>query len=151
MGHFEEVLNEKGSVRFRNGGFLLCYRRGAYRTGSHIGRSEGSWDKGGCIRKRERRRKGRVFAELNNPKGQFSRGPLYVTLHDFNATIVQAKDPISGRYFEKDMIEIAKTEGCGWIKYSWTNKATKKVQKKKAWVQRVENMDLFTLCGISQD
>jgi cytochrome c len=89
--------------------------------------------------------------EINNPKGQFSRGPLYVTLHDFNAAIVQAKDPISGRYFNKDMIQIAKTEGCGWVEYNWTNKATMKVQKKKAWVQRVENMDLFTLCVIVQD
>jgi hypothetical protein len=88
--------------------------------------------------------------ELNNPKGQFSRGPLYVTLHDFNAAIVQAKDPVSGRYFNEDMIEIARTKGCGWVEYSWTSNATK-VQKTKAWVQRVENTDLFTLCGISQD
>lgn len=90
-------------------------------------------------------------AELNNPNGQFSRGPLYVTLHDFNATRVQAKDSITGRYFHQDMIEIAKTKGCGWVEYSWTNNATMKVQKKKVWVQRVEDMDLFTVCGISQD
>jgi cytochrome c len=90
-------------------------------------------------------------AGLNNPKGEFSRGPLYVTLHDFNAAIVQAKDPISGRHFNKDMIEIAKTKGSGWVEYSCTNNATMKVQKKKAWVQRVEGMNLFTVCGLFQD
>ena len=89
--------------------------------------------------------------ELNNPKGQFSKGSLYVTLHDFNGAIVQAKDPVSGRLFNQDMIEIAKTRGCGWVEYSWTNDKTMKVQKKKAWVQRVEGMKLFTVCRVSED
>ena len=51
----------------------------------------------------------RGAAELNSPIGEFSRGPLYVTLHDFSAAIVQAKDPVSGKHFNKDMIEIATT------------------------------------------
>ncbi len=103
------------------------------------------------------------IAEIGNPKGQFSKGEVYVTLHDLNGVILafspnpslvgrnhlEMKDP-DGRYFNKETVEIAKTKGSGWIEYSWTNPATMKIGRKKAWVQRVEGTDMYTLCGIFQ-
>ncbi len=102
-------------------------------------------------------------AEIGNPKGQFVKGELYVTLQDtkgfhlanpMNAGLVGQnhlglKDP-SGKPFVKDMIEIVTTKGSGWATYEWVNPATKKVQPKKAWVQKVEGTDMYTLCGIFQ-
>jgi cytochrome c len=48
----------------------------------------------------------------------------------------------------KEMIEVAKTKGSGWVNYSWTNPVTKKVQPKTAWVQRIEGSDWFIGCGV---
>ena len=107
--------------------------------------------------------KDKAVAEFNNPKGQFFKGDLYVFAQDFNGVMLanggnpklvgqnhlELKDP-NGKLFVKEMVEIAKTKGGGWASYSWTNPATKKVQPKKTWVQRVEGMDLYVGCGIFQ-
>ena len=107
--------------------------------------------------------KDKAIQELNNPKGQFVKGEMYVTLHDFKGIFLanpklsavvghnhwDLKDP-SGRFFVREMVEVAKTKGSGWISYDWSNPATKKIQKKKSWVQRVDGTDLFTLSGLFQ-
>lgn len=106
--------------------------------------------------------KDKGIAEIGNPKGRFSKGELYVTLHDINGIVVafspnpkmvglnnlDLKDP-DGKYFNREMVEVAK-KGSGWVEYSWTNPETMKIGHKKAWVQRVEGTDMFTLCGIFQ-
>jgi signal transduction histidine kinase len=56
----------------------------------------------------------------------------------------------AGKPFVDEMIEVARTKDSGWITYTWTNPATKKVQPKKSWIQRVEGTDMYTLCGIFQ-
>ena len=101
--------------------------------------------------------------EIGNPKGQFVKGDLYVVLQDFSGrNLVNPKAPelagknfldvkdASGKLFFKEMVEVAKTKGSGWVTYNWTNPATKKVQQKKSWVQRVEGTDMYTLCGVYQ-
>ena len=107
--------------------------------------------------------KEKAAAEFNNPKGQFVKGDLYVFAQDFNGLMLanggnpklagqnhmELKDP-NGKLFVKEMIEVAKTKGSGWVSYSWTNPTTKKVQPKKTWVQRVEGMDLYVGCGLFQ-
>jgi cytochrome c len=104
-----------------------------------------------------------AIKEMNTPKNQFDQGELYVTLHDDNGVFLanpkvpgiagqnhfQLKDP-SGKLFVQEMIQIAKTKGGGWLTYTWSNPATKKAQFKKAWVQRVEGTDLYTLSGLFQ-
>jgi cytochrome c len=102
------------------------------------------------------------IAEIANPKGQFVKGDLYVTLQDFNGIALanpmntklhgqnhlELKDA-TGKAFIKENIEVAK-KGSGWVTYSWTNPATKKIQAKKAWVQRVEGADMYTMSGVFQ-
>ena len=102
-------------------------------------------------------------AEIGNAKGQFVKGEMYVTLQDYaghplanpmspglvGQNHMELKDP-NGKYFIKECIDIAKTKGGGWVEYSWVNPATKKVQPKKAWVQRVDGMDMYTLSGLFQ-
>jgi cytochrome c len=58
------------------------------------------------------------------------------------------RDP-NGKYFIKDAIEIAKTKGGGWMEFAFTDPATKKIGRNKAWVQKVEGMDLWVMCVIS--
>ena len=88
--------------------------------------------------------KDKGIAEIGNPKGQFVKGgDLYVVLQDFNGfNLANPMSPIagknfldvkdaSGKFFFREMIEVAKTKGGGWVTDSWTNPATKKVQSKK--------------------
>lgn len=103
------------------------------------------------------------IAEIRNPKGQFVKGDLYVVIQDTKGMslgnpmapamngvdCLNLKDP-TGKPFIQDMIEIVKTKGSGWSTYTWTNPATKKVQPKKVWVQKVEGTDLYTLAGLFQ-
>jgi cytochrome c len=103
------------------------------------------------------------IAEIGNPKGQFVKGELYVTMQDTNGihlanpmapalvgqNHLELKDP-TGKYFIKEFIEIVKTKGGGWSDYEWVNPATKKLQAKKAWIQKVEGTDMYVLCGIFQ-
>ena len=108
--------------------------------------------------------KEKAVKELNTPGNQFDKGELYVTLHDINGVFLanpklpamagqnhfKLKDP-TGKLHVQEMISIAKSpEGSGWTTYTWSNPATKKAQAKKAWVQRVEGTDMYTLCGVWQ-
>jgi hypothetical protein len=99
----------------------------------------------------------RVF---NNPDGQFSAGKaeLYVILNDMKGRILaNPKEPqfvgkndydrkdSNGRYFVREMIDMAKTRGRGWIYYSWRNHKTGKIAPKKGYVQRVGKTDCYVL------
>jgi cytochrome c len=104
--------------------------------------------------------KEKAIAEFNNQKGQFVKGDLYVFVNEFGGAIVanggnpklvgqnhlELKDP-SGKLFNKEMVEVAKTKGSGWIDYVWTNPISKKVQPKSAWIQRIEGTDSYLGCG----
>lgn len=106
--------------------------------------------------------KDKLIAEINNPKGKFVKGDLYVTLQAMDGKVLgnpmlpaiigqnhwDLKDP-NGKFFVREMVEAAK-KGGGWVTYTWTNAATKKVQPKKSWIQKVEGADMYTLCGIWQ-
>jgi cytochrome c len=103
------------------------------------------------------------IAEINNPKGQFVKGEMYVTFHDYQGVFLanpvapalvgqnhyNLKDP-DGKFFVREMIEVAKTKGSGWVEYVWTNPVTKKIQPKKSWVQRIEGTETYTLSGLFQ-
>jgi cytochrome c len=102
--------------------------------------------------------KEKTFAEVNNPKGQFTDRDLYIFVYDlhgkcvahgFNQKMIgkdlaEMKDP-DGKLYVKERIEIAKTKGSGWQDYKFTNPVTKKLEPKTAFVQKHE--DLIVGCG----
>lgn len=108
--------------------------------------------------------KEKALAEFNNAKGSFVKGDLYIVAHDYQgnvlahgvnpalvgANLFQQKDPLNGKLFVQEEIELAKTKGAGWVTYSWTNPATKKVQMKKSWIQKIDGADFLVLCGTFQ-
>lgn len=108
--------------------------------------------------------KDKAVAEFNNPKGQFTKGDLYIVFIDFNGNVLahggspaltgknllESKDPVTGSFFVKEQISIAKTKGGDWSSYNWMNPAVKMVKPKKSWVQKVEGMDAFVVCGVFQ-
>jgi cytochrome c len=105
--------------------------------------------------------KEKAFAEFNNPNGQFTKGDLYIFAVDFNGVqlanggnpklvgmnTMEMKDQ-NGILLTKEMLNIVKTKGSGWVDYSWVNPATKKVQGKTTYVKRIEGNDYFVACGI---
>jgi hypothetical protein len=107
----------------------------------------------------------KAVAEYNNPKGPFVKGDLYVVALDFKGkvlahggnpvltgmSLLAQKDQGTGKFFVKEQIEIAKSQGGGWTSYTWPNPVTKKVQMKKSWVQRAGNEEWYVVCGIFID
>ncbi len=99
-----------------------------------------------------------ALAEFSNPNGKFVKGDLYIFAIDLNGmtlahganqklvgkSLLEVKDA-DGKFFMKEMIEVAKTKGKGWVDYKWTNPETKKIEPKTSYVVKVK--DLLLGCG----
>ena len=104
--------------------------------------------------------KEKAYAAFNDPKGQFIKGDLFIVAQGFDGVVranggihqliginlLETKDP-DGKFFVKEMIELAKTKGSGWVEYRWTNPATKKVQLKLTYIQKLDDTECL-LAGI---
>jgi cytochrome c len=107
--------------------------------------------------------KDKAIAEFNNGKGKFvdiNKG-LFLFGYDFSGKcVVQGvnaamigkdlmglKDP-DGKLVIKDLLDIAKGKGKGWYDYKWVNPASKKLETKRSYVERLE--DLMIGCGFYQ-
>lgn len=94
----------------------------------------------------------KAFKEISNPKGMFVKGDLYIFVYDLNGncvahgfnskmigkSLIEAKDP-DGKFYVKERITIAKTKGSGWQSYKFTNPTTYKIEKKTAYVEKIDN------------
>jgi len=103
--------------------------------------------------------KDKALAEINNQKGKFVKGEVYVTVLDLTATmlahpynpkligknLLDVPDP-DGKLFRKDIVETAKTKGSGWVDFKYKNPATNKVESKTAFIKKVDEM--IFICGI---
>lgn len=102
--------------------------------------------------------KEKALAEFNKTKGTFDKGDLYVFAYDMTATIVahpkNAKligknllevPDTDGKLFRKEIVEVAKTKGSGWVDYKYMNPETKKVENKTTYVLRID--DTIVCCG----
>ncbi len=97
-----------------------------------------------------------------NPNGQFKEGKLFLTASDFNGLLMangafptlvgqnhyNLRDG-DGKYFIREAIELAKTKGGGWLEWVFTDQDTKKLAPRKAWIQRVEGMDIFIMAPVT--
>lgn len=104
--------------------------------------------------------KDKAIAELNNPKGQFVKGGLFVVSQDFKGVVLanpmnsaligqnhfQMKDP-NGKFFVKEQIEAAK-KGSGTVEFQMTNPVTKKIANKIQYVKKIEGEDCFVAGGV---
>jgi methyl-accepting chemotaxis protein len=101
----------------------------------------------------------KAFAEFSNPNGDFVKNGLYIIVQDFSGTlllggidqsmigknVLEMKD-YDGRYFVKEIIEIAKTKGEGIYESNQRNPTTKVIQKKVYYFQRID--DYYISCGV---
>src|ERR1019366_1283289 len=84
----------------------------------------------------------KAYAEINKG-GQFADGEIYVVVSNFDGvTVAHATNPklrgknmtevqdVDGKYFSKNMTELARKEISFWYDYKFANPATKKIQVK---------------------
>ena len=84
----------------------------------------------------------KAYAEINKG-GQFANGEIYVVVSNFDGvTVAHATNPkllgknmtevqdVDGKYFSKNMTELARKETSFWYDYKFANPATKKIQVK---------------------
>lgn len=102
----------------------------------------------------------RAFKEIQNPHGQFVEGERYIVVWNVNG-VMQAS-PISqhfigqdmtehtdpyGKKYTRELLEIARTKGNGWVDYHLRNPAKDNVvEPKSLYIER--HGDLVFGCGI---
>ena len=85
-----------------------------------------------------------TFALISNTSGPFVKGDIYSFAYDFNGTVVAhgqnealvGQDLIDlvdsrGKPLIRELIEVAKTKGKGWVEYYWRN------EFKRSYVEKV--------------
>lgn len=103
----------------------------------------------------------RTVAEINSPKGQFTKADLYIFAHQINGLVLanggnpkvvgmnylEFPDAL-GKLFVKECSELAKTKGKGWVDFLWVNPATKKIQTRTLYIQRIEGTNAYVGSGV---
>jgi cytochrome c len=96
--------------------------------------------------------KDKTFAAINDHKGQFVAGDLYVVVYDMTGKcvahganpkqigkdMIDVKDP-DGVAFVKERVEIAK-KGKGWQHYKWANPVSGTIEPKTMYIESVDNL-----------
>lgn len=96
----------------------------------------------------------KAFADFSEKEGKWQNKDLYVFVIKFDGitaahgankgllgkSLVELKDP-DGKFFIKEMIEMAKTKGSGSVDYSFTDPQTKKMGQKTSFIARVPGYD----------
>lgn len=105
---------------------------------------------------------------FSDPKGSFAKDELYLFVIDFsNKILVHGKEPtlISENFTQerysipgserqrvgKEMTNLAKTTGFGWVEYKWMNYSTNKVMDKESYVKRVPGKDYYVGSGFYKE
>lgn len=101
----------------------------------------------------------KCFKEINGSR--FKKGELFIFAFDFSGKSVAnggipsmigknmaSAKSADGQLFIQKQIEIAK-KGSGWLEYDWINPGSQKIQKKLAYVKKV-NDQFYVGSGIHQ-
>jgi cytochrome c len=99
-----------------------------------------------------------TIKEINKSDGKFVKGDLYVFAYDMNAVMkahpidpkligqkLYDKADSKGKLFRKEIVELAKSKGSGFVDYTYRNPVTKAEEPKTTYIQKVGN--LIVCCG----
>ncbi|MTV36841.1 cache domain-containing protein [Duganella radicis] len=89
--------------------------------------------------------------DFADPKGSYIQGEVYVVVQDMQCKMVchatiprmNGKDMIelkdaNGKYFTKEMRNVAQSGKPGWVDYVWPNPTSKVLEPKSAYVRKVD-------------
>jgi cytochrome c len=100
----------------------------------------------------------KALDEINNPKGEFNRGELYVFVYDQKATMLAHPNnkligqnlldvpDADGKMFRKEIVATVTAKGSGWIDYKYKNPKTKEAESKTTYCEKSD--ELILCCGI---
>ncbi|HEV7462412.1 MAG TPA: cache domain-containing protein [Methyloceanibacter sp.] len=99
----------------------------------------------------------KAYAEISNPSGPFVDRDLYIVVYGMDGLVLahgadkkrigtnQLNDKdADGKEFVKERVELAKKEPSFWQTYKFMNPATKKVEPKQMYCERLEET---VVCG----
>jgi cytochrome c len=94
-----------------------------------------------------------ALAECSTPVGRFTNHEQYAYILDGNGTMlahpINAKfvgkdfyriEDADGKSFIKEIVDTANTNGSGWVEYKWFNPATKRLEPKTVYFEKVDGM-----------
>jgi signal transduction histidine kinase len=97
----------------------------------------------------------KALAEVGKPRGMFDKGEIYVFAYDMQGVIVaHPKNPKlvgknlvdvpdnDGKLFRKEIVQVARTAGSGWVDYKYLNPETKKPEAKTTYVKKAGDLVL---------
>lgn len=100
-----------------------------------------------------------LIKEINNKNPEFVKGELYLYIRGMDGTVLAhpvnpklvGKNMLGladadGKLFRKDIVEMAKTKGKGWVDYRYNNPVTKEVENKSTYL--VRSGDIILEAGI---
>lgn len=90
-----------------------------------------------------------LIKEINGKSPEFVNGSLYLTMRNLEGVLLahpinpkllgknmQELGDADGKLFRKDIVELAKTKGKGWVDYRYNNPETKAVENKSTYLLR---------------
>ena len=96
-----------------------------------------------------------MIRRINNKDPEFMQGSLYLTMRDARGVILAnpvnpamiGKDLVDvpdadGKPFRREILELAKKKGKGWVDYKFKNPASGKVEAKTTYIQLVGDVTL---------
>ena len=89
-----------------------------------------------------------AFEELRDPKSEFIFNSNYVFVLDDEGTLLvhpeiertnlyDAQD-VNGKYFVREMLEVGRENGCGWIDYWWNKPGEEEASAKSSYIRQIE-------------
>ncbi len=99
----------------------------------------------------------KALKEFNTPNGKFQWRDLYVFAYDENGVVMGHPNPRligqnlynipdrQGKYFTKEIVDLANSLGSGWVDYTYMDLVTKQEEFKITNFQKVGN--LIVCCG----
>ncbi|MCP4398886.1 MAG: sodium:calcium antiporter [bacterium] len=94
-----------------------------------------------------------ALAEINRPEGKFVKGEIYVFVLTLDGVVIAhpvspyligknligLKDSV-GKEFVKELVDVAKHKGAGWVAYMWPKPGEDEPSEKVSYVVKVDVM-----------
>jgi cytochrome c len=103
--------------------------------------------------------KDKTLAELNKKDTEYVKGELYVFAYDLTGVVIAhplnsklvGKNMLEipdqeGKFYRKDIQQLAIAKGTGWVDYLYKNPESNKIERKSAYVQKVD--EIILVCGV---
>ncbi|MBN2889926.1 MAG: response regulator [Deltaproteobacteria bacterium] len=96
----------------------------------------------------------RFIQECNNSRGEFHQGSLYAFAYDHGMTmqahpvkpelvgqhLYDKMDRPGGKFFRREIQEVALSKGSGWVDYQYENPVNRKIMPKTTYVEKVDDL-----------